>query len=281
MMATPRLQLTFTERAELATSSVATRLFEIMSTKETNLCLALDETDASRFLTLAEAIGPEIAVLKTHIDTVENFSGMITVELNNLAREHNFLIFEDRKFADIGQTVKNQYTKGAFHIIEWADIVNAHALPGPGIVDGLREEVAEYNMLDKRGLLLLAQMSSKDNLITTDYTAQVVEMAKRYPDFVMGFIGAGAAHLPKLAAQTPPEFLILAPGVKLQGEGDTLGQQYNTPESVVAAGADVIIVGRDIYQSAKPLAKAKQYREAGWNAFQERLGLSKVLRDTA
>lgn len=276
MMATPRLQLTFAERGELTPSPVAKRLYGIMSAKETNLCLALDETDPNRFMAIAEAVGPFVAVLKTHVDTLEQFSGKLTVELSTLAREYDFLIFEDRKFADIGQTVKNQYTKGAFHIIEWADIVNAHAISGPGIVDGLREEVAEYDLLDQRALLLLAQMSSKGNLITEDYTASVVELAKQHPDYVIGFIGAGTASLPQLAAITPPEFLIMAPGVKLVAGGDRLGQQYDTPESVIAAGADVMIVGRDIWSSAKPSARVKHYREVGWQAFQNRLGQSKT-----
>lgn len=271
-----RLTLTFAERAELTTSPVGKRLYETMSAKETNLCVALDETDPRRFLALAEALGPEIAVLKTHIDTLEGFTSKIPVDLTALAHDHNFLIFEDRKFADIGQTVKNQYTKGAFHIIEWADIVNAHALPGPGIIAGLRDEVAEHQLMDQRALLLLAQMSSEDNLFTPAYTKQVMEMAKANADFVIGFIGAGR-RLKELADQAPPEFAILTPGIRLEaGKGDALGQTYSDPAAMIMAGTDMLVVGRDIYADPKPVAKARHYREIGWKAYQRRITASKV-----
>lgn len=271
-----RLLLTYSERAELASCALARHLFNVMAEKETNLCVALDETDPERFMNLAEALGPEIAVLKTHVDTIENYTGKLTVELASLAREHNFLIFEDRKFSDIGKTVRNQYTKGAFHIVEWADIVNAHAISGPGIVDGLRDEVENYDLLDQRAILLLAQMSSKGNLIDDDYTKQVVKMAVKNDDFVMGFIGAGAKKVPLLAELAPPGLLIMSPGIKIGGGGDTLGQQYTAPDILVEAGADVLIVGSDIYGADDPLAKAQEYRTVCWDAYQERIAKPKI-----
>jgi len=264
-------QLSYTERAETVKNQVAKKLLKLMDEKKTNLALANDETNPEKFLALADNVGPEIAVLKTHIDVVENFTPKITEQLTSLAKKHNFLIFEDRKFADIGNTVQLQYKRGTYHIVEWADLVNAHIVPGPGLIEGLKKVADGYSQ--PRGLILLAQMSSKGNLATDQYTQKAVALADQYSDFVIGLIGNGGDvnELKKLTDLSGPEFIILTPGVKLGGGEDALKQQYATPADVIKAGSDVIIVGRGIYGADNPLAAAKKYRQAGWQAYQQRI----------
>ncbi|MCK5504254.1 MAG: orotidine-5'-phosphate decarboxylase [Thermodesulfovibrionia bacterium] len=262
---------TYPERAKKNNNPIAKRLLELMGHKETNLVVANDLTDPEKMLTMADTVGSEIVILKTHIDIVTDFTPAITDELTALAKKHNFLIFEDRKFADIGNTVKMQYEQGIYHIARWADLTNAHIIPGFGIIEGLYE-VAQ-NQSEPRGLILLAQMSSKGNLATDDYTKAAIAMAKEYQQFVMGFIGNGGdtTELKKLAQLAGDEFIILAPGVKLGGGSDSLKQQYTTPADVIEAGADAIIVGRGIYGADDPLQAAKEYRTAGWQAYQQRI----------
>eukprot|EP00128_Syssomonas_multiformis_P008083 Colp12_sorted_trinity150504_noHs@22094 len=150
-----------------------------------------------------------------------------------------------------------QYSQGVYKIVDWAHITNAHVVPGPGIIKGLKEAGIKKD----RGLLLLAEMSSAGSLATGSYTQAAINMAKENKDFVFGFISQN-----KLIADDET-FIYMSPGVNLTEGKDNLGQQYRTPDMVVAAGSDIIIVGRGVYKAADPIAAAKAYRDAGWNAY--------------
>lgn len=117
-------------------------------------------------LKVADQLGPHICVLKTHIDILNDFDHDKVQKLVDLSLKHNFLIFEDRKFADIGNTVKSQYNQGIYKISQWANIINAHSIAGSGCVQGLKETEDSTN----KGCLLIAQLSCKGNLIDQSYT---------------------------------------------------------------------------------------------------------------
>lgn len=250
-------RMRYSDRAQFCKNELARQIFLLMDNKQTNLALSADVTRCEELLLLADLIGPEICILKTHVDILEDFTPEFTEQLTALANQHQFFIFEDRKFADIGNTVKHQYEGGIYRIADWAHLINAHVLPGPGIISGL----ASAGLKKQRGLLLLAQMSSADNLFTPHYTEKTIAMAVEHPEFVAGFIAQK-----KLSNE--PQWLHMTPGVQMNKEKDNLGQRYITPEIAIQENeTDVIIVGRGIYESPDPLVEAKQYRAAGWSAY--------------
>lgn len=116
-------------------------------------------------------------MLKTHADIIEDWSERTVRRLQEISRQKGFLLFEDRKFGDIGSTsplhaqfpvpdppfpsnphpptkeskhtppanapipdtVQKQYTSGVHRICTWATLVNAHLFPGPTIITALQE----------------------------------------------------------------------------------------------------------------------------------------------
>eukprot|EP00051_Salpingoeca_urceolata_P014216 m.180502 g.180502 ORF g.180502 m.180502 type:complete len:500 (+) comp18016_c0_seq5:138-1637(+) len=252
------------ERARASQSPIAQRLFALMESKKSNLCVAADVTTSAELLKLANDVGPHICCLKTHCDVVSDWTPAVGVALRELGERHDFLLFEDRKFADIGNTVAAQARDGYHRITAWCDFVNAHSLPGSGVVNGLAQAFQDRGTC--KGLLLLAEMSSAGNLCTQEYSQATVAMADAHPETVFGFI---AQH--KLKDTDLDPFVYMTPGVKLNQGTDALGQQYNTPSSVIVdRQSDVIIVGRGVYKADDPTAAAQAYQTEGWAAYEKR-----------
>lgn len=300
-----------------STPQLTAYLLRLMAAKQTNLCLSADVQSTSQLLDVAEECGDSICILKTHADIVHDFGERTIKGLMEIAARKKFLLFEDRKFGDIGNTVQTQYAAGTHKIGHWATLTNAHIFPGPAIISALKSAAmsalaasnsqisteitggpgpipsflmeddqrrssrpdsdeessndggdtttgpsspqdfmprdqdkrkgsvvsisttisssAEYisppapasppststspseaaaglpvNAPLARGLLLLAQMSSEDNMLTPAYTQKCIEQARQYKDFVLGFIAQESLN------QTADDnFLVMTPGVSL------------------------------------------------------------------
>ncbi|KAJ1954518.1 orotidine 5'-phosphate decarboxylase [Dispira parvispora] len=235
----------------------------LMEAKQSNLSVAADVTTKKELLDLADQVGPYICLLKTHIDIIVDFDQDLIVQLQALAKKHQFMIFEDRKFADIGNTVKMQYGAGVHRIAHWSHFTNCHIVPGEGIIQGLKQVGQPLG----RGLLLLAEMSPADSLANNPtYTAKNVDLALKHSDFVAGFIASRRLT-------DDHDFLTMTPGVGLDVTGDSMGQRYRSPKQILTENySDIIIVGRGIYGTGKdPVHEAQRYQRAGWEAYLARL----------
>lgn len=364
------LKKSFSARAEAGAHPLTNYLYRLMELKSSNLCLSADVSTARDLLNIADRLGPSIVILKTHYDLISgwdyNPQTGTGANLAALARKHGFLIFEDRKFCDIGKTVQMQYTAGTARIVEWAHITNVNIDAGKEVVRALAEAAAKWHerinyevktsvtvgtpvsdtfddtnavtrhgedrldakdqsqggdgqeagrkgsivsvttvtqsyemagspRLSKtilegddilypgieeapmdRGLLILAQMSTKGCLMTKEYTQACIEAAREHKQFVMGYVAQEC-----LNSEPDDNFIHTTPGCKLppageedkdQLEGDGLGQQYNTPAKLIGIkGTDIVIVGRGIIGADEPQSEAERYRKSAWKAYQARI----------
>lgn len=251
--------LSFADRIQHAHNAVAKKLFALMERKKTNLACAADVTTKRELLALVDQVGPEICLLKTHIDIIQDFDEDLIVQLRARAEKYQFLIAEDRKFADIGSTAVHQYTGGVYKISQWADIVIAHALPGASMIEALQK-----NSRDDQAVLMVAEMSCAQNLIDTMYTSKAVCLAEQCAEFVAGFIT-------QRPCAANPGFLHVRPGINAATRAGDQGQCYVTAEEAVAQGADIVIVGRGIYAASDQKRAVQAYRSAAWQAYEKRI----------
>jgi uridine monophosphate synthetase len=239
----------YEQKLQSSQHSVSKKLLELAITKQSNLIASADVTTTSELLELAEKVGPHVIALKTHIDIISDFEYEKTITpLKELAAKHQFLLMEDRKFADIGNTQELQFTSGVFKITDWADFVTSQVIGGFESLDCFKNV----------GVVAIIGMSSKGTLTTNSYREEALKVSLSHPN-VIGGVSQN---------EIPEELLLFTPGVNLADSGDGKGQQYNTPEHVFKnLHTDFIIVGRGIYKSENPETAAITYKNEGWNAY--------------
>ncbi|KAA0198285.1 Uridine 5'-monophosphate synthase [Fasciolopsis buskii] len=248
-------------------------LGQLIQSKCTQLCVAIDTNDSAYMLKLADKLGPKICALKLHLDILQFDCSPdpFISQLRSLAKNHGFLIVEDRKLADIGQTVYSQLHYGVFHISDWCDLITVHGLPGPGIFDAFRKTNARLaekgDSSHHVGALVVAQMSSKDTLADASYGNKCMEMCKAHTDVVAGFVTQNPVLSPGFTASS---FYYWVPGVRVDTTTDQLGQNYVCPTKVLKRFPTnpsghtnvIIIVGRGITEALEPVTAAEEYRKA-------------------
>lgn len=221
-------------------------LEQIISSKKTRLCFSADFKNKKELIKWIHIVGPHICILKTHIDILEDFDENLIDELIKLKEKYNFLIFEDRKFSDIGKIFHSQLYGGIYKIARWADIITIHGVCCNGMLSYLNDK----NNSPK--VLIVSEMSSEGNLIDENYTNNCYKMGLKYKNIVIGFIC-------QKKFVDDNNFMFLTPGINLEN-GKEKDQNYKTPEEAFKNGTDVIIVGSGIYSNLDPKKIILKYK---------------------
>jgi orotidine-5'-phosphate decarboxylase len=200
------------------------------------LALALDVDDLVAATRLAKELQPWFGVVKIGLELFSATGPDAVAAFNNLG----FRVFLDVKLHDIPTTVgKAARVLGGLG----ANYLTLHAHGGPVMlragVEGLNDGASAAG--------LEAPCALAVTLLTSDRDAPAHILGKRVSAAVEGGCGGvvAAAEDVREVKQLAPRLAVVVPGIRMNG--DTHDQaRPATPDVAVAAGADLLVIGRAV-----------------------------------
>lgn len=216
------------------------------------LIVALDVPNALDGLAMAERIGPAVSFYKIGL-------GMLTTGglalANELKADHGKRIFLDLKLFDIPNTIEAAVRGLAAFDIDFLTVQG-----DPHVVRAAKEGAGpEMKILAVTVLTSLDRGDLDANLIRAGSVAEIA-LARAERALAAGADGVIASPHEAAAIRALPQAagkLIVTPGVRPVGADKGDQKRVMTPAEAIAAGADHIVVGRPITQSADPKSAAE------------------------
>jgi orotidine-5'-phosphate decarboxylase len=223
------------------------------------ICVALDTPDLVRARALAKALKPHVGYLKIGMEFfyAHGSRGYEAVAAEGLP------IFLDLKLHDIPNTVA-EGMRSLMRLQPAPALINLHASGGMAMMQAAAEAVGGRAKLI--AVTLLTSLSNDDiwaagfdaKLDTGAHAAGLAKLAK-----AAGLAGVVCSthDLAGIRAATGPDFLTVVPGIRPAENAVHDQKRVATPRSAIAAGADILVIGRAITGAADPAAAAQKILE--------------------
>ncbi|RKS04508.1 orotidine-5'-phosphate decarboxylase [Nocardiopsis sp. Huas11] len=214
------------------------------------IAVAIDANDIETAATWASAVAPHVSTVKVGLELYLRYGPDVISAMRGANRVKIFL---DLKLHDIPATVA-----GAARSVAALrpSILTVHAGGG---ADMVRAAVEAAPDTDIAGVTVLTSMSEKD-LEEVGLLGPARDAVRRLAVLA---VGAGARALvcsPQevalVRAEVGPDITLITPGVRPAGADRGDQSRVATPEEAIAAGADLLVVGRPITRAADPGAAA-------------------------
>jgi orotidine-5'-phosphate decarboxylase len=229
-------------------------------TPKNPICVALDTPDLAQARALAGALKPYAGYLKVGL---EFFYAHGRVGYEAVA-EQGLPIFLDLKLHDIPNTVAGAL-RALMKLRPRPAIINVHALGGRDMMmaaaDAVRGDakliaVTILTSLADDDLWAMGFETSRD---TESHARTLAELAQS-----SGLDGVVCSphDLAGIRHATGPDFLTVVPGIRPLAADAQDQKRIATPESALAAGADILVIGRAITAASNPALAARYIGEA-------------------
>jgi orotidine-5'-phosphate decarboxylase len=203
-----------------------------------HLCLALDMDDEDDAVALAGELRPWFAVVKVGYQLLLAAGPAVISRLGDAG----FDVFADLKLHDIPNTVE----KGARAVGRWGvSHLTVHTAGGP---DVLSAAVAGLASTAPDAVALGVTVLTSDAHAPPDLVAARADAARRAG---CGGVVCAVTDLPSVGGMRA-----VTPGIRLAGSGADDQARVSTPGAAIAAGADLLVVGRTVSGAADRRAAA-------------------------
>ena len=222
----------------------------MMQTPDPKIIVALDYASAQPALDIASRLDATLCRVKVGKELF-TAAGPALVE-TLVAR--GFGVFLDLKFHDIPNTVASA-CKAAARMGVW--MMNVHASGGRAMMQAAREALADAPQRPKLiAVTVLTSMSDSDLADIGMHgkpADAVLRLAKLAQAAGLDGVVSSAQEATLLRAACGAGFNLVTPGIRLAEAGVDDQKRVMTPRAAIAAGADYLVIGRPITQSADPI----------------------------
>jgi orotidine-5'-phosphate decarboxylase len=178
-------------------------------------------------------------------------------------QERGFEVFLDLKFHDIPNTVAGA-CRAAARLGVW--MVNVHASGGDAMMRAAREALdAVTHPPLLIGVTILTSLADAD-LERIGFTGRAAENVERLARLAracgLDGVVCSAEEAQALRHATGGDFTLVTPGIRLAADARGDQSRVVTPREAVRLGADYLVIGRSITDSADPAATLEQIRQS-------------------
>ena len=213
------------------------------------LIVALDVPSTDEALALVDRLGESASLYKIGLQLFP--VGGVELASTLVARQKK--VFLDFKFYDIGTTVRNAVVSAAgigasFLTVHGSGDIVAGAVAGRGNSSLKLLAVTVLTSMDEKSLKELGYEGRVSDL--------VLARARLALDAGADGIVASAREAELLRRELGKGFIVVTPGIRSPGVPEDDQKRISTPYDAILAGADYLVVGREITRADDPASAA-------------------------
>jgi orotidine-5'-phosphate decarboxylase len=214
------------------------------------VAVALDAPDLDTAARWAELVTPHVSTVKIGLELYLRYGPDVVASVRGGSGVRVFL---DLKLHDIPATVAGA-TRAVWRLRP--DILTVHALGGPEMIKAAVDAAPGTCVA---AVTVLTSLGNKD-LALLGVSGPASDAVRRLAALAVSAGACGIVCSPQEAAlvraEVGPDVTIITPGVRPAGSAAYDQARVATPEEAVAAGADLLVIGRPITGAPDPGAAA-------------------------